>query len=188
MAWIAKNSATAVLPERDTPYLSDELKAQMRETILPKYELTKGAILPVLHEVQHHVGYLPYQVLLEIADFLGVPPTLILDTASFYDEFSLEPVGEYTIGICQSIACEACGHTELIDHLRNRLGIEPGETTQDGKITFLAMECLGSCDTAPCALFDHDRRDNLTIAQVDTFLDELPDRDEPSTAEDKDIE
>ena len=170
MAWITKNSATMEIPRRDEPYLSDEIKSTIRDTILPKYESSMGAILPALHEVQHHVGYLPYQALIETAEFLEVPAQVVLDTASFYDEFYLEPVGRHIIGICQSISCEACGHTRLVDHLRHKLGIEPGETTDDGLFTFKVMECLGSCDTAPCALFNEDRQDNLTIEEIDQYI------------------
>ena len=173
MAWITKNSATMEIPKTDAPLLSDELKSHMRETILPKYEITQGALLPVLHEVQHRLGYLPYQALLEIAEFLDLTPQRVLDTVSFYYEFFLEPIGKYSIGVCQSIACEACGHQTLVDYLREKLDIEPGETTEDGLITFRAMECLGSCDTAPCALFDTNRIDNLSIKQLDEFIDRI---------------
>ncbi len=172
MAWITKNSATMDTTIQDGPILSDELKTRMRESILPKYVVTQGALLPVLHEVQHLLGYLPYQALMEIAEFLDLSPQRVLDTASFYDEFYLEPVGKNIIGVCQSIVCETCGHTPLIDHLRNKLGIEPGETTADGLFTLLAMECLGSCDTAPCALFNTDRIDNLSRDDIDRFIDE----------------
>jgi NADH-quinone oxidoreductase subunit E len=173
MAWITKNSATMTIPRRDEPYLTDDIKSTIRDTIIPRYESNMGAILPALHEVQHHVGYLPYQALIEIAEFLDVPPQIILDTASFYDEFFLEPVGRYLIGICQSISCEACGHAKLIDHVRARLGIESGETTDDGLFTFRTMECLGSCDTAPCALFNEHRKDHLTVEQIDAFIDQI---------------
>ena len=172
MAWITKNSATMEIAPEGTPLLPDEFKARMRESILPKYAVTQGALLPVLHEVQHHLGYLPYQALIEVAEFLELTPQRVLDTASFYDEFHLEPVGKNIIGVCQSIVCETCGHVALIDHLSHKLGIEPGETTADGLFTLLAMECLGSCDTAPCALFNTDRIDNLSREDIDRFIDE----------------
>jgi NADH-quinone oxidoreductase subunit E len=76
------------------------------------------------------------------------------------------------IGICQSIACEVCGHQKLLDHVRDRLGIEPHETTDDGKFTLLALECLGSCDTAPVALFNETLHEKLTIEKIDALIDE----------------
>jgi NADH-quinone oxidoreductase subunit E len=71
-----------------------------------------------------------------------------------------------------SIACEVCGHQKLVDHVRTRLGIEPHETTDDGKFTLLTLECLGSCDTAPVALFNEKLHEGLTIESIDKLIDE----------------
>lgn len=173
MAWITKNSATMEIPRRDDPYLTDGMKKRYTKDILPKYPTKHAALLPVLHDLQHHVGWLPYQGLIEIAEFLELKPSDVLDTASFYDEFHLEPVGRHIIGVCQSISCEACGHETLISFLREKLGVEPGETTEDGLFTVRCMECLGSCDTAPCGLVDEDRHDLLTPDDLGRVIDEI---------------
>jgi NADH-quinone oxidoreductase subunit E len=110
--------------------------------------------------------------MLEVAQFLSITPAEVMDTVTFYEEFHTEPVGQCVIGICQSIACEVCGHQKLLDHVRNRLGLEPHETTDDGRFTLLALECLGSCDTAPVALFNETLHENLTIEKVDRLIDE----------------
>jgi NADH-quinone oxidoreductase subunit E len=93
---------------------------------------------------------------------------------SFYEEFRAEPVGKYVIAVCQSLACEICGHQTILDHLRQKLDIEPHETTDDGRFTLLALECLGSCDTAPVALVGDELHENLTIERIDEIMDELP--------------
>lgn len=173
MAWITKNSATMEIERRDEPYLTHAMREDLTKRILPRYETKMAALLPVLHEVQHHVGYLPHQALLEVAEFLDLAPAQVLDTASFYEEFFFNPVGKYIIGVCQSIACEACGHEKLVDYLRVKLGIEPHETTPDGLFTLRCMECLGACDTAPCALLNDERHDLLTIEQIDRLIDEI---------------
>ena len=110
--------------------------------------------------------------MVEIASFLSIKPADVMDMVTFYEEFHTEPVGKCVIGICQSIACEVCGHQKLLDHVRTRLGIEPHETTDDGRFTLLALECLGSCDTAPVALFNETLHENLTIETVDRLIDE----------------
>ena len=79
------------------------------------------------------------------------------------------------IGICQSVGCEICGHQAILDHVRNKLDLEPHETTEDGKFTLLTLECLGSCDTAPVALINEDLHENLTIEKLDQILESLPD-------------
>lgn len=180
MAWITKNSATTQIERRDEPYLTDALKTHFEKEILPRYQEKQGALLPILHAVQHEVGYLPYQSLIEVATFLGLKPADVLDTVSFYEEFHTEPVGKYVIGVCQSIACEICGHQPIIDHVRGKLGIEPHETTDDGLFTLLAMECLGACDTAPCALVNEDRYDCLTIESIDSLIDQIQQRESSS--------
>ena len=113
--------------------------------------------------------------MVEIAVILEITPGDVLDTASFYEDYHLEPVGKYVIAVCQSIACEVCGHQALVDHVREKLDVEPHETTDDGKFTLLTLECLGACDTAPCALINDQRYDNLSIASLDQLIESLPD-------------
>ncbi|MBT8487010.1 MAG: NADH-quinone oxidoreductase subunit NuoE [Phycisphaerales bacterium] len=175
MAWIVKPSATTTIPRRDKPYLTDKMKKHYRAEIIPRYERPQGALMPILHDVQHDHGHIPYQAMVEIAQLLEIHPADVLDTVSFYEEYTTEPVGKYVVGVCQSIACEVCGHQTILDHLRRKLEIEPHETTKDGRFTLLAMECLGACEGAPCALVNGDRHDNLTIESLDALLDALPD-------------
>ena len=173
MAWITKNSATEKIDRRDEPWLSDALKERYTADILPRYETRQAALLPVLHELQHEHGWLPHQCLLEVAEFLELKPADVLDTVSFYEDFYTKPVGTCVIGVCQSIACEALDHMKLINHIRERLGIEVGETTEDGMFTLRTMECLGACDGAPCALFHERRHDNLTVEKVDALINDI---------------
>jgi len=172
MAWIAKPSGTQRIERRAQPYLTAELQAQWTAQILPKYATKHGALMPILHEIQHAHRHIPYQAMFELAKFLSLMPADVLDTVTFYEEFTTEPMGECVIGICQSIACEVCDHTKLLDHVRQRLDLEPHETTDDGKFTLLTMECLGSCDTAPVALFHDVLHENLTVATIDALIDQ----------------
>lgn len=172
MAWIAKPSATQSIPTRVEPYLTAAMKERWERELLPRYGTRQGALLPILHEIQHAQRHIPYQAMLEIASFLGLTPGEVLDTATFYEEFSLEPRGRCVIGICQSIACEVCGHAKLVECVRAKLGIEPHETTDDGAFTLLALECLGSCDTAPVALLNETLHENLTVETLDRLIDD----------------
>jgi len=174
MAWIVQPSATTRIATRPEPYLTAELRAQFERELLPRYEERRGALLPILHVIQHAHHCIPHQAMKEIAEFLGIAPADVLDTMSFYEEFSIEPRGRYVIGICQSIACEVCGHQAILDAVRDKLDIEPHETTEDGRFTLLAMECLGACEGAPCALINEDRHDNLSIDSLLKMIDELP--------------
>jgi NADH-quinone oxidoreductase subunit E len=172
MSWKVKPSATTRIARRSEPYVTPQLRAQILEQILPRYERPMGALMPVLHEIQHRYRHIPFQAMEEVAEILGITPAEVLDTVSFYDEFKTEPTGRCVIGVCQSIACEVCGHQEILDHLRRTLDLEPGETSDDGAFTLLTMECLGSCDTAPVALFGETLHEGLTIEQVDQLVAE----------------
>lgn len=174
MAWIVKQSAAAKIERRDEPYLTDAMMERYTAEILPRYETKMGALMPILHDVQHAHRHIPHQAMEEIAAFLEITPGDVLDTVSFYEEFHTEPVGEHVVAVCQSLACEVCGHQAILDHVRGRLGVEPHETTDDGRFTLLALECLGSCDTAPVALVNDDLHENLTIEKLDAILDDLP--------------
>ena len=183
MSWKPKQSSSLDpkaldgLAHEDTghvgPWCTEGMKASWRETILPKYPTTHGALMPILHELQHHYRCIPFQAMVELAGFLEIAPSEVLDTVSFYEEFHSEPVGRCVVGICQSIACEVCGHAALERQLRTKLDLEPHETDDEGRFTLLQLECLGSCDTAPVALFNDELVENLTMEQVDSVIDEL---------------
>lgn len=170
MAWITKPSGSMKIARRDEAYLTPAIAERFTREILPRYEKKQGALLPLLRAVQDQWGWLPWQALMEIASFLSIKPSDVWDTASFYEEFWLEQPGaqgamtkgKHVIAICRSIACEVCDHAKITDACRDKLGIEVGETTDDGQFTLMELECLGSCDTAPVALIGHTLHENLT--------------------------
>ena len=171
MAWTVKPSATLTIERREQPYLTPKMRTHHEENTLPRYETKQGSLISILHEIQETYGHVPHQAMEEIAEFLEIHPSEVLDCVSFYEEFHHHKVGKYIIAVCQSIACEVCGHEAILDHLREKLGIEPHDTTDDGKFTLLALECLGACEGAPCALVNDDRHDNLTIERMDKILE-----------------
>ena len=172
MAWITKNSAGMRIKRQDTPFLDDTLKSSLQE-VLERYPRKQAATLPVLHAVQEKVGWLPYQAIEEIADYLEVPASQVLDTASFYEEFWLKPKGKYVIWMCQSISCEVMGQPSLTQQVAEHLGIKPGETTEDGKFTLMTVECLGCCGDAPCALVNEEIYGKITAENFIESLDKL---------------
>jgi NADH-quinone oxidoreductase subunit E len=174
MAWITKPSGSMKIARRDEPYLTPAIAERFTREILPRYEKKQGALLPLLRAVQDQWGWLPWQALTEIAAFLSLKPADVWDTASFYEEYWLEQPGaqgamtkgKHVIAICRSVACEVCDHSKITDACRDKLGIEVGETTDDGQFTLMELECLGSCDTAPVALIGHTLHENLTPSSI----------------------
>ena len=173
MAWIVKDSANAKIERRDEPYLGDALKAKLTADILPRYPTKRAALLPALHAVQHEYGWIPPQALEEIGVFLSLTAAEVLDTASFYEEYYLQPKGRHLIQICQSIACELCGHENLLEKVRAKLGIDIGQTTEDGRFTLVTLECIGACGGAPAVLLDEMLHENQTWAKLEAAIDAL---------------
>lgn len=166
MAWITKNSGTMQIERRSDPYLTAQMKDELTNVYLPRYETTLAALLPALRMVQHEYAWIPFQAMEEIASFLKVSPSQVLDCASFYEEFWLKPRGKHIIAVCRSIACEICDHQRVTDAVREHLGIEVGETTDDDMFTLIEIECIGACGGAPSMLVDETLYENVTASQI----------------------
>ncbi len=175
MAWIVKPSGTQQIERRDEPYLTEALKRRIAEEYLPRFPTKRAATLPALHLVQHEYNWLPFQAIEEVAEFLELSAAEVWDTATFYEEFFLEPKGRYLVQICQSIACELCGYINLEEKLKAKLDIIPGETSDDEKFTLQIVECLGACDLAPVVMINGKLYEKVTWAQLEATLDSLPD-------------
>ena len=172
MAWLTKPSA-APLPNRDTPYLTDALKAEVESTYAHRYPTRRAMALPLLHAIQHEHNWLPPQAIQEGAEFLGIDAAQLQDTASFYEEFFLQPRGKHTIWVCQSVSCECMNEKAVTDAICDKLGIDPGETTPDDKFTLMKVECIGACGGAPVALVNETLHEHLTPENVGGILDKL---------------
>ena len=133
-------------------FLTEEMRSQIR-AFFPRYPTRQAVTLPALHVVNEHLRCVPIQAVVEIAAMLELAPAEVQDTLSFYGIFKQDaPHGEVRAWVCRSISCALRGGEEVLTHLCQRLGIEPGETTPDGRVTLEFAECLGACERAPCML------------------------------------
>ncbi len=122
----------------------------------------RGALIPVLQQVQERVGYLPPEVMERIAERVGVPPARVFGVASFYSQFRLEPVGKYVIKVCHGTACHVQGANTITEAICEELGVEEGATTPDGKFTISSVACLGCCSLAPVMMIGDETFGRLT--------------------------
>ena len=173
MAWIAEDRRNAVV-EKGTAYLTDEMKSELTSKYFPRYPTRRACLLPALHMVQHTYNWIPTAALEEIATFLEMSPAEVMDTATFYEEYWLRPKGKYLIQVCRSLSCEICQSKQLTKHVQEKLNLEMGETTPDGRFTLVELECLGSCGTAPVALVNEVLHENLTVEKLNQILEKLP--------------
>jgi NADH-quinone oxidoreductase E subunit len=174
MGWITENRRAAAVETRAEPYLTEEIRHELTTRYLPRFPRKQAALLPALHMIQHAYNWIPPKAIEEIALFLEISPAEAMDTATFYEEYWLKPKGEFLVQVCRSLSCEICGSRKLTDHLINKLNVEPGETTQDGRFTLVELECLGACGTAPVMLINDVLHENLTVEQVDQLVNKLP--------------
>jgi NADH-quinone oxidoreductase subunit E len=130
--------------------------------------------LPALHVVHHHLRHVPLQAVVEVAELLELSPAQVQDTLSFYGFFKqAAPHGRTRAWVCRSLSCALRGGEEIFQHLCGRLGLEPGGTTPDGRLTLEAAECLGACELAPCLLAGERLHGNLTPAAAEGLLESL---------------
>ncbi len=141
--------------------------------ILSRYPHKEAALLPVLHLAQREFGVLSDEVLEQVAGLMDLPLSRVKGVVSFYTLFNTREVGRYVIRVCHTLSCALNGAEQVIEHIKNRLHIEVGETTPDKKFTLLECECLGSCNTAPVMQINDRYYENMTLEQVDQILDSL---------------
>ena len=153
--------------------LTDEDHRQIG-AIVQRYPQKQAALLMVLHYVQGRFGYLSQESIQAVADELELTAAKVRGVATFYTMYNLAPVGKYHIQVCTNLSCSLMGSETVMDHLKRRLGIGVGETTEDGRFTLSEVECLASCGTAPMMQINDDYYENLTPEKVDEILGSLP--------------
>ena len=153
--------------------LTDEMIAEI-EAFLPRYPTKQAVTLPALDVVNEHLRHVPLQAVVEIAEILELAPAEVQDTMTFYQFFKQDaPHGTTRAWVCRSISCALRGGEEILEHLCEKAGVRPGETTADGKLTIEAAECLGGCDFAPCMLAGETLHKELTKESADAFIESL---------------
>jgi len=143
------------------------------EGILARYPRRDGALLPILHLVQREQSYIAEEAIEHVASLLDVPPARVHGAVTFYPEFRTRPVGEHLIQVCRTLSCCLMGAEEVVDYLREKLGIEISETTADGRFTLNQVACLASCGAAPVMMVDGELHQSLTRERIDQILESL---------------
>ena len=159
------NCKTAV-PYRGTPEQEERLRQ-----VIEAHKGQPGATMPVLQAAQEIFGYLPEEVQIMVAEGLDIPLSEIYGVASFYSFFSLNPKGKYQISVCLGTACYVKGGGHIYELLQQKLGIEGGGCTSDGRFSLDACRCLGCCGMAPVIMVNSDVYGSLTGDELDAILD-----------------
>jgi len=121
--------------------------------------------------LQRHYGWLTDEAVDEAAEILGLSPLQVDELATFYEMIYRRPVGKRVIHVCDSISCWSVGCDEIMEHLKRRLGVEPGETSEDGTFTLVPCACLGNCGQGPTMMVGDTLYGRLTPERVDEILE-----------------
>jgi NADH-quinone oxidoreductase subunit E len=154
--------------------LSPESRQRI-EAYFPRYPRKQAVALPALHLIHDTLRCVPLEALRELAEMLEISPAELHDAMSFYGFFKDEkhPLGKTRLWVCRSLACQLRGADELLEHVCQKLDVQPGQTTKDGAITLEFAECIGGCEGAPCVLVNDEHRMNVTPENVDGLIEEL---------------
>ena len=126
--------------------------------ILEKYVKDKSNLIQILNEVQVYYGYVPESAMKAISEYLDIQMAEIYGVVTFYSRFTLKPKGKYHIAVCLGTACFVKGSEKVLDRAKERLGIDVGETTKDGKFSLEATRCVGACGLAPVFTVNNDEK------------------------------
>jgi len=143
------------------------------EELLSRYPVKRSALLPLLFIAQKEEGYVSESAMKEIGKILGLTPPQVYETVTFYTMFNLKPIGKFHLQVCRSLMCALIGSDDLVEWIRKRLGVSPGQTTADKLFTLSTVECLASCGTGPMMQVNEDYYEQLNDEKVGRILNDL---------------
>lgn len=150
---------------------------KLLEPILKEFSAVPGSLITILQKAQEIYGYLPKDVIYYIAERVGTTPAEVMGVATFYSQFRLTPIGKYLIMACQGTACHVNGSEKVSAAVSEYLGIESGETTEDGLFTLENVACLGCCSLAPVIMINGEAFGNLTPDKAISILKNLREKE-----------
>ncbi len=140
----------------EVPYTGTKEQEDRLKSVIEKHKDIEGSLMPVLQEAQEIYGYLPIEVQTMIAEGLSVPLSEVYGVVTFYGQFSLNPKGKYQVSVCLGTACYVKGSGDILDRLKETIGIDAGGITKDGKFSLDATRCVGACGLAPVMIVNDD--------------------------------
>ncbi len=152
--------------------ISEKTRAKIDE-LRKIYPQKEAVLIPALHEMQKEAGWVSEDAIDALSACLGLPYARVKGVVTFYTMFNRAPVGKYHLQVCRNISCHSMGAPRILSHLKEKLRIAEGETTEDGLFTLSTVECLGSCGTAPVIAVNEKYHENMSVEKTDMLLREL---------------
>lgn len=152
--------------------VENKIKQEVQEIMAP-YKEEKDNLISILNEIQEKYGYIPKVAQMEVSKYLNIPMAEIFGVITFYSRFTLEPKGKYNISVCLGTACFVKGSQKILERLKERLNLEEGKTSKDGKFSIDTTRCVGACGIAPVFTVNNEVYGHATVKKLDEVLDEL---------------
>lgn len=153
--------------------MEQKIDLKQIEGVLDELAKVKGSLITILQKTQDIYGYLPKDAIIYISERTGIAESEIMGVATFYTQFRLTPVGKYLIMLCQGTACHVNSSELILQTIKDELGIEDGETTEDGLFSFKCVACLGCCSLSPVMMINESTYGSLTPEKTKKILKEL---------------
>lgn len=153
--------------------MENKIDLSLIDEVLDEYAQVKGSLITILQKTQEIYGYLPESAICCISERTGIAESEIMGVATFYTQFRLTPVGKYLIMLCQGTACHVNSSELILQTVKEELGIDDGETTEDGLFTLKCVACLGCCSLSPVMMINEDTYGSLTPEKTKKILKEL---------------
>ncbi len=151
----------------------ENINLSLLDDVLEKYAKTKGNLITILQKTQEIYGYLPKCAIELISKETNISTAQIMGVATFYTQFRLEPVGKYLIMLCQGTACHVNSSELILQTIKDELGIDDGQTTQDGLFSLKCVACLGCCSLSPAMMINGNTYGSLTPEKTKKILKQL---------------
>ncbi|GAB4346424.1 MAG: NADH-quinone oxidoreductase subunit NuoE [Candidatus Abyssubacteria bacterium] len=159
-----------VCDRKETADEFTEAQWERVDEIIQRHRNKPGALIPVLEEVQGIMGYLPERVQRRVAKGLGIPLSQVYGVVTFYSFFTMKPRGKHQIRVCLGTACHVRGSKRVLNEIEQKLGIEPGECTEDREFSLDVVRCVGACGLAPVMVVDDDTHKQVKVTKLDQIL------------------
>ncbi|SMC25262.1 NADH-quinone oxidoreductase subunit E [Desulfacinum hydrothermale DSM 13146] len=143
------------------------------DAIIDRWGAKPESLLQIMLDVNHHFNYLPRESIVRIAQCLGMPVSHVYSVATFFKVFSLTPRGRTIVHVCTGTACHVRGAPKLLDRVRQDLGLDPGQTTEDLAITLETVNCVGACASAPVVVVNGETHSEMTPNKMAALVKEI---------------
>lgn len=150
--------------------MEQKIDLKQIEGVLDELAKVKGSLITILQKTQETYGYLPKEAIIYISERTGIAESEIMGVATFYTQFRLTPVGKYLIMLCQGTACHVNSSELILQTIKDELGIEDGETTEDGLFSLRCVACLGCCSLSPVMMINENTYGSLTPEKQRKYL------------------